>query len=134
VPRGTDTVLLVEGEEGARSVAREALELYGYSVIEASGGGEAVSIFERADDVRLVVTDVVMPDMGGRELAKRLLGRRPGLYVLYMSGYTDNAIVSHSILYEGTNFIQKPFTPAALARKVREVFDAAGRRPEPVDC
>jgi CheY-like chemotaxis protein len=116
--------LLAEDDELVRRLAREVLEMYGYRVLEAQNGGTALLVCERhAGEIALLITDVIMPEMGGRELAERLKQIRPGLHVLYMSGYTDNAIVHQGILNEGANFIQKPFAPDALARKVREVLD-----------
>jgi two-component system, cell cycle sensor histidine kinase and response regulator CckA len=123
--RGAETVLLTEDEEIVRKLARQVLELYGYRVLEAANGGTALLICERhAGPIHLLITDVVMPEMSGRELADRLAGLRPEMKVLYMSGYTDNAIVHHGVLDESANFIQKPFSTDALARKVREVLDA----------
>jgi two-component system cell cycle sensor histidine kinase/response regulator CckA len=122
--QGTETVLLAEDEEIVRELAREVLEAYGYQVLVATNGGSALLICERhKEPIHLLVTDVVMPEMSGRELADRLSQLRPEMKVLYMSGYTDNAIVHQGVLDEGANFIQKPFAPNALARKVREVLD-----------
>ena len=106
------------------------LEMNGYTVIAASDGLEAIEICKRHEaPIHLMLSDVVMPQMGGRELAQRLATVRPDMKVLYMSGYTSNAIVHHGILDPGTLFIQKPFTPDSLARKVREVLDADGQAP-----
>src|SRR5262249_14352970 len=97
----------------------------GYHVLEARHGAEAIEISERhRGPIHLMVTDVVMPQMSGRELAQRLLPVRPDMRVLYMSGYTDDAIVRHGVLGAGMAFLSKPFTPEALAVKVREVLDA----------
>jgi PAS domain S-box-containing protein len=121
---GSETMLLVEDEEGVRSLARLALQRRGYKVLEAPSGAEALKISERYDgDIQLLATDVVMPQMSGRELADRLLSLRPGIRVLYMSGYTDDAIVRHGLLDARVPFLHKPFTLDALARKVREVLD-----------
>ena len=125
LPGGSETILLVEDEEGVRDLAGRILELKGYKVVTALNPTEAVQVCERHEGpIHLLLTDVVMPTMSGRKLAEHLAFLRPGLEVLYMSGYTDNAIVSHGILEESTPFLQKPFTPDALARKVREVLDA----------
>jgi CheY-like chemotaxis protein len=124
-PDGVETVLLVEDEETVRSLARQVLEEKGYTVLEARHGPEAISLCEHYHGpLQLLVTDVVMPHMSGRELAQHLLQLRPELKVLYISGYTDEAIVHHGILEAGLFFLQKPFTPNALAGKVREVLDA----------
>jgi CheY-like chemotaxis protein len=124
VPRGTETILLVEDAEMVRNLTREVLENCGYDVIEASNGKRALSICKnRTEPIDLLLTDVVMPEMSGRELADRLVGLHPEMQVLYMSGYTQDAIVHRGTLDEGTNFIQKPFSPDALARKVRIVLD-----------
>jgi CheY-like chemotaxis protein len=124
--QGMETILLVEDEDAVRTLVRDALRARGYAVLEASHGHEALLISERhAGRIDLMVTDVVMPEMSGRELADRLALVRPGLRVLYMSGYTDNAVVHHGVLDPGTIFLQKPFGPGVLMRKVREVLDSA---------
>jgi CheY-like chemotaxis protein len=123
-----ETVLLVEDAKRVREVVREILEMSGYEVLEARHGAEALQISGRHHgSIRLMVTDVVMPEMSGRELAQRLAPLRPDMRVLYMSGYTDDAIVKHGVLDAGIAFIAKPFTPDALAAKVREVLDSAPR-------
>jgi two-component system cell cycle sensor histidine kinase/response regulator CckA len=129
-PRGSETVLLIEDEDTVRALARRVLERSGYAVIEARDGEEALMLAERdGDKLDLVVTDVVMPRMSGRVVAERLAEHRPGLPVLFMSGYTDDAVMRHGILASGAAFLQKPFTPHALALKVREVLDANRARP-----
>jgi PAS domain S-box-containing protein len=123
---GVETVLLVEDEEVVREMAREILEECGYQVLQAKDGDEALALAGQHDgEIHLMLTDVVMPRMSGRELAERLTPLRPDLKVLYMSGYTDDAIVQHGVLEQGTAFIGKPFSMEALARKVRETLDAA---------
>ena len=123
--QGAETILLAEDEEMVRKLARQVLEMYGYRVLEAANGGAALLICERHNEpIHLLITDVIMPEMSGRELADRLAQLRPAMKVLYMSGYTDDAIVHQGVLDEEANFIQKPFPTDALARKVREVLDA----------
>jgi CheY-like chemotaxis protein len=122
--RGRETVLLVEDEIMILRVAREILAGLGYGVVTATDGGQALQLARAmTEPIHLLITDVVMPRMGGRELATRLLEVRPEMRVLYSSGYTENAIVEHGVLDEGVNFLQKPYTPVALARSVREVLD-----------
>ena len=125
LPRGTETVLLVEDAAAVRAVAGQVLQRQGYRVLEASDGEDALHLAARYQGtIDLVLTDVVMPRAGGRELAERLLTVRPDTRVLYMSGYTDDSVVRHGILEGGVAYLQKPFSPEGLARKVREVLDA----------
>ncbi|MBI2219525.1 MAG: response regulator [Candidatus Rokubacteria bacterium] len=123
--RATETVLLVEDEAELLAIAREILDAEGYTILEAHDPDEALLIAGRyAGPIHLMVTDVVMPKMSGRQLAERLPAIRPETKVLYVSGYTHNAMVQDGMLDPGTSFIQKPFTPEALALKVRAVLDA----------
>jgi PAS domain S-box-containing protein len=125
LPQGTETILLVEDEEMIRKAAREILEANGYRVLDASGGEEALMISRMHQaPIQLLMTDVVMPQMNGRELAERLSSLQPELKVLYMSGYTDDAIVHHGVLEQGIAFLEKPFTAQALTHRVRELLDA----------
>ena len=121
---GTETVLFVEDEEIVRDLGVRILKGLGYKVMQASNGDEAIArAMEYGDRIDLLMTDVVMPGMHGRELANRLTGIRPETRVLFTSGYTDNAIVHHGVLDEGVSFIGKPYSPSALAKKVRDVLD-----------
>ena len=122
--KGSETVLVAEDEEGVRALVGKTLESYGYKVLETREPGEALTIVEQyAEPIHLLLTDVVMPHMSGKELAKRLTTVHPEAKVLYMSGYMDNAVFRHGVLEAGTFFLQKPFVPSTLLRKVREVLD-----------
>ena len=121
---GTETILLAEDDAVLRPLARGLLEKLGYTVLDAADAEEALEAARQYPEViHLLLTDVVMPGASGRELARQLENPRPQIKVLYVSGYTDDAIVHHGMLEPGLNFLQKPFTPTALARKVREVLD-----------
>jgi len=122
---GTETILLAEDEEAVRRMTREALGMFGYHVLEAANGREALLICEQHNKpIDLLITDVVMPEMSGPELSARLNRLHPETRVLYMSGYTESAIFQQEILDPYIAFLQKPFTPDVLALKVREVLDA----------
>jgi PAS domain S-box-containing protein len=123
-PRGHETVLLVEDEEIVRTLSMEILEQYGYAVIAASNGEEGLRICKEYEgQIDLMITDVVMPHMSGRELAAHVAVLRPDTQVLYMSGFTDDAIFRHGLIDEDVSFLQKPFSPDSLALKAREVLD-----------
>jgi CheY-like chemotaxis protein len=127
LPRGTETVLLVEDSAAVRAVSKEVLERQGYTVLEAADGEVALSVAEQyAGHIHLLLTDVVMPRLGGRALAEKLVLTRPHTRVLYTSGYTDDSVVRHGILEGGVAYLQKPFSPEGLARKVRQVLNASG--------
>lgn len=124
--RGSETILLCEDQEQVRTLTRRMLEARGYDVLVARSGHEALRLAEeRSGPIHLLVTDVVMPGMSGKELALLLNPPRPAMKVLYVSGYTDESIVQHGVLEPGAAFLQKPFTAEMLARKVREVLDSA---------
>jgi CheY-like chemotaxis protein len=120
---GSETVLLVEDEDSVRQLVRETLQVRGYHVIEAENGEAGLrAASDHTGRIDLVITDVVMPGMNGRELAKRLAAERPHVKVLYLSGYTEEAIIHEGGMEAGTAFLQKPFTLQVLSRKVREVL------------
>ena len=122
--RGSETVLLVEDEVLVRNLAADALRRHGYQVLSASTGLEALDLAGQVlHPIDLLVTDVVMPQMGGEQLAVRMLSERPTLKVLYISGYTDLAALQHRTLVPGTALLQKPFTPGQLVHRVRELLD-----------
>jgi PAS domain S-box-containing protein len=123
--RGTETVLVVEDELALRKLARDILCHAGYKVVEAANGGEALLACERHPaEIALMITDLIMPGMSGRELADRLAPLRPGMKVLFMSGYTSHAVLNTGVLESGVQFIQKPFTPSMLTDKVRQILRA----------
>jgi PAS domain S-box-containing protein len=122
--RGRETLLLVEDEQMILRAAQEALRGFGYRVLSARDGAQALELSERTKDpIHLVITDVIMPGIGGRTLAERLAARRPNIRILYSSGYVENTIVDRGVLDDGVNFLQKPYTATALAKRVREVLD-----------
>jgi signal transduction histidine kinase/ActR/RegA family two-component response regulator len=125
VVRGNETILLAEDEDQVRCAARDILERFGYHVLEARNAGEALLICEKhRGEIQLLLTDVVMPQMSGRELVLRLTSVRPDMRVLFMSGYTEKAGLHHGILESGIAYLQKPFTPETLSRRVRQVLDS----------
>jgi len=119
-----ETVLVVEDQADVRELTARVLRRRGYVVIEAASGEQAIAIAAaHAAPIDLLLTDVVMPGLSGRQVAEQLTASRPGLRVLFMSGYTDDVIAQRGVLEEGTAFLSKPFTPDALGAKVREVLD-----------
>jgi PAS domain S-box-containing protein len=124
---GTETILVAEDEEVVRGLLVRLLQMRGYRVIAADRAGAALAAAEGSSDLQLLITDVVMPDMSGRQLADRLLVRRPGLKVLFISGYTDESIASHGVLDPGVQLLEKPFTADVLGRRVREILDGPPR-------
>jgi PAS domain S-box-containing protein len=128
LPQGTETILLVEDDEAVRNLARQILEMCGFKTLVASSGGEALLLSEQFDgEIDLMVTDMVMPQMTGQALAERFSSLRPKMTVLYMSGYTENAVGSPSVLEDANMFMQKPFMPDVFARKIREILDGSQR-------
>jgi len=124
LPLGNETILIVDDNHEVRKVTGRILRMQGYKVLEASNPNIAFSTCnKREGHISLMITDVVMPEMNGPDLAKRLMSLYPEMKVLYMSGYVKNFISHQGILGKGTNYIQKPFTVIELARKVREVLD-----------
>jgi PAS domain S-box-containing protein len=124
LPTGTESLLLVEDEAAVRSSARRLLERHGYSVVEARHGRDALRIVEEGDHpIDLVITDLVMPEMGGRELVERLRARQPSIKVLFMSGYSERAALSNGVMPPDTGFVEKPFTVEQLIRRTREMLD-----------
>ena len=129
--QGSETILLVEDAVALRVLTRELLEQNGYRVLESQDVTDALQIADKHQGkISLLLTDVVMPQMSGRLLAERLTARRPEMKVLFMSGYTDDAILRHGILYDRTPFLEKPFTREALIRKVREVLEGPHAKPK----
>jgi signal transduction histidine kinase len=129
ISNGSETILLVEDQEQVRVIVHAILGKHGYRVLAAENAGEALLLCERhAEPIHLLLTDVVMPHMSGPELARRLLASRPDMKILCMSGYTDDSIIRHGLVEADFAYLQKPVTPASLARKVREVLDSPSRR------
>ncbi len=123
-PRGSETILLVEDEDALRNLARRVLEINGYRVIEASNGQEAIEVCEQqTGQIDLVVTDIIMPKMGGVELVNHMKTSCPGIKILFITGYTDNTLIHNGNLEQGFTLLQKPFSPDSLVRKVREVLN-----------
>jgi PAS domain S-box-containing protein len=124
--RGTETILLVEDEDGVRELAKTVLTAQGYQVLVTGRPDEAIAMLrDHKQEIQLLLTDVIMPNMSGRELARRVSAVRPDIKVLFMSGYTDNVISAGGMLEEGISFLQKPFTPTVLLQKIREVLNQA---------
>jgi CheY-like chemotaxis protein len=124
LPRGTESILIVEDDPAVRKLANSVLSRCGYQVREAVNAIEALDRIERHPPFALVITDVVMPQMSGKELYNELVKRIPNVQVLFISGYTDDALAHHGVLDDGLSFLEKPFSPARLAQKVRSMLDA----------
>jgi CheY-like chemotaxis protein len=120
---GTQTILVVEDEEGVRKLARKILERQGYTVLIAANVTDALRVFEENPAIDLLLTDVVMPGASGPELTRQLIEQRPALKVIYMSGYTEDAIVKHGVLEPGIAFLNKPFTSQSLGQKIRDMLE-----------
>jgi two-component system, cell cycle sensor histidine kinase and response regulator CckA len=126
--RGSETILVAEDDEQVRAVVAAILERSGYRVLEARGAEEALSAAAQHGHIHLLLSDVVMPKLNGQQLANQLWAARPTLRVLFMSGYTHDVVVHHEVVDAGLSLLEKPFTPAALLKRVREVLDAPTRR------
>jgi CheY-like chemotaxis protein len=122
----SETILVVEDDEALRRLAHRILHERGYSVVAAPSPADAIEAAASLPAIDLLITDVVLPEMNGRALAERLAKSQPDLKVLFMSGYTDDAVVRRGVLHQETHFIQKPFRPSQLLRKIREILDATG--------
>jgi CheY-like chemotaxis protein len=133
LPRGTETLLVVEDEPSVRHLARGVLEAQGYEVLTASNGQDALHVARahKGSPIRLAITDVIMPLMGGKVMAEWLKTAYPEMQILFTSGYTDDAISQHGVLEAGVELLPKPYTPSMLAHKVRELLDG-GTTPEPM--
>jgi CheY-like chemotaxis protein len=125
---GMETVLVVEDEGGLRELTKRLLQRMGYTVLLAADAAEALRIFEHSPSIDVLLTDVVMPGASGPDLTQQLVEQRPELRVIYMSGYTEDAIVHHGVLKPGIAFLHKPFTAETLGRKLRDVLDAPPTR------
>jgi DNA-binding NtrC family response regulator len=124
LPTGNETLLLVEDEAAVRSSARRLLERHGYEVVEARHGRDALRILDEGGrKIDLVITDLVMPEMGGREMVERVRAHHPAMKVLFMSGYSERAVTSDGTMPPGTGFVEKPFTVEQLIRRTREILD-----------
>jgi CheY-like chemotaxis protein len=129
---GSETILLIEDEEAVRKLVRRTLEKHGYQLLVAASGTEALELAQNyTASIQLVISDVVMPQMGGREVAEQLKAVRPGIQILFISGYTENTMMRGGNVSEGETFLQKPFTPLTLARRVREMLDKATGKLDP---
>jgi two-component system cell cycle sensor histidine kinase/response regulator CckA len=130
-PRGSETILLAEDEALVRKLARHILEMYGYTVLEAACGADAIKLSDaHPGPIQLLMSDMVMPGMSGQELSVSLTGRRPAMKSLLVSGYSNDAVTLHGDLKAGTAFLQKPYSPSELALKVRSVIDGKAVAPE----
>ncbi len=124
MPFGSETILLAEDETVLLKLTGHVLRSYGYTVLEAARGHEAIRISaQHQGPIHLLISDVVMPELGGPQLALRIASLRPGIKTLFLSGYTDDTVVRHGVLHAEVAFLQKPFSPTMLAQKVREVLD-----------
>jgi CheY-like chemotaxis protein len=121
---GDETILLVEDEPALRTIVGDELRFRGYTVIQAAGGPEALRVVESGEPIDLLVTDIVMPELNGRELAERVLERDPAVRILYTSGYPQDTVLAYGIAAGAVSFLQKPYLPGDLARKVRETLEA----------
>lgn len=129
LPGGSEIILLVEDDPGVRTFASMTLTRFGYQVIQAADGDEAIRVAATAGPIDLLLADVVMPGLSGGDLAERLRENRPRMAVLHMSGYANAAILDYGVLTPGTAFLSKPFKPADLLHRVRGVLDAARLNP-----
>ncbi|MDZ7724456.1 MAG: response regulator [candidate division KSB1 bacterium] len=122
--KGDETILIVEDEQAIRNIAKSSLQKFGYTTLTAADAEEALSVYANAaQKIDVLLTDVVMPNVSGKELADQLAVKQPDLVIIFMSGYTDDTIGKEGVLTENINFIQKPFSPASLAEKLRDILD-----------